>query len=79
MGETDGAKMAYERALSFNPNSVQAMIAISCILRANDQFQPAVEYLHQIIRIDPLNGETWSSLGEYHNFHATFSPKTVAN
>ena len=63
MGELDGAIAAYERAMSFNQWSVPAMLAISCILRSKDQFTAAVEYLRQIIKIDPANGEVWSSLG----------------
>ncbi|KAK5116402.1 hypothetical protein LTR62_007949 [Meristemomyces frigidus] len=63
MGELDGAIQAYERAMSFNQWSVPAMLSISCILRSKDQFTAAVEYLRQIIKIDPTNGEVWSSLG----------------
>ncbi|KAK3669581.1 glucose repression mediator protein [Recurvomyces mirabilis] len=63
MGELDGATQCYERAMSFNQWSVPAMLSISCILRSKDQFTAAVEYLRQIIKIDPTNGEVWSSLG----------------
>ena len=63
MGELDGATQAYERAMNFNQWSVPAMLAISCILRSKDQFTAAVEYLRQIIKIEPANGEVWSSLG----------------
>lgn len=63
MGELDGATQAYERAMNFNRWSVPAMLAISCILRSKDQFTAAVEYLRQIIKIEPNNGEVWSSLG----------------
>lgn len=63
MGELDGATQAHERAMNFNQWSVPAMLAISCILRSKDQFTAAVEYLRQIIKIEPANGEVWSSLG----------------
>lgn len=63
MGELDGATQAYERAMTFNQRSVPAMLAISCILRAKDQFTAAVEYLRQILIVEPTNGEVWSSLG----------------
>lgn len=63
MGELDGAIQSYERALTFNTWSVRAMLAISCILRSKDQFTSAVEYLRQIIKVEPNNGEVWSSLG----------------
>jgi tetratricopeptide (TPR) repeat protein len=39
------------------------MLAISCILRAKDQFTAAVEYLRNILIVEPTNGEVWSSLG----------------
>jgi tetratricopeptide (TPR) repeat protein len=68
MGELDSATQAYERALSFNHASVQALLAISCILRSKDQFPAAVEYLKQIIRIEQNNGEVWSSLGLFTPF-----------
>jgi len=64
MGELESATQSYERALSFNQNSVRALIAISCILRAKDQFPAAVEYLRQILRIEQNNGDVWSSLGK---------------
>lgn len=63
MGELDGATQSYERALTFNPRSVPAMLAISCLLRAKDQFTAAVEYLRNILMVEPSNGEVWSSLG----------------
>lgn len=63
MGELDGATQAYERAMNFNQWSVPAMLAISCILRSKDQFTAAVEYLRQILKVEPTNGEVWSSLG----------------
>lgn len=64
MGEFESATQAYERALNFNGNSVRALNAISAILRSKDQFPAAVEYLRQILRIEPNNGEVWSSLGK---------------
>ena len=48
MGELDGATQSYERAMTFNQRSVPAMLAISCILRAKDQFTAAVEYLRSL-------------------------------
>lgn len=63
MNDMDGAMAAYERAMSHNRSSIQAMLAISCILRSRDQFTAAVEYLKQIIAIDQNEGEVWSSLG----------------
>ncbi|KAK2756777.1 glucose repression mediator protein [Arachnomyces sp. PD_36] len=63
MGDLDGAMSAYEQALRHNQWSIPAMNAISCILRTREQFQKAIEYLQNILKLDPQNGETWGSLG----------------
>jgi tetratricopeptide (TPR) repeat protein len=63
MGDLDGAIQAYEQALRHNWRSVQAMNAISIILRAKEHFPKAVEYLQSILKIDGTNGEVWGSLG----------------
>lgn len=64
MGDPEGAIQAYEQALRHNQWSIAAMNAISSILRAKEQFHKAVEYLQNILKLDPNNGETWGSLGE---------------
>ncbi|KAI1083730.1 hypothetical protein F5B20DRAFT_525194 [Whalleya microplaca] len=63
LGNFDEAMIAYEHALSANPNSVPAMNAISLILRTREDFHKAVEYLQAILKIDQNNGEVWGSLG----------------
>lgn len=63
LGNLDEAMGAYERALVANPQSVQAMNAISLILRTREDFHKAVEYLQAILKIDGNNGEVWGSLG----------------
>lgn len=57
---------AYEQALRHNQWSISAMNAISCILRTKEQFPKAIEYLQNILKLDPSNGETWGSLGHCH-------------
>lgn len=54
---------AYERALHANQRSIPAMNAISCILRTQEQFHKAVEYLQSILKLDGNNGDVWGSLG----------------
>jgi glucose repression mediator protein len=66
MGDLDGAMNAYEQALRHNQWSIAAMNAISCILRTKEQFPKAIEYLQNILKLDPTNGETWGSLGHCH-------------
>lgn len=66
MGDLDGAMNSYEQALRHNQWSIQAMNAISCILRTKEQFPKAIEYLENILKLDPTNGETWGSLGHCH-------------
>ena len=65
MGDIDGAINAYEQALRHNQYSIQAMNAISCILRTKENFPRAVEYLQAILKLDGTNGEVWGSLGEF--------------
>ena len=63
-GDPDGALFAYEQALRHNYQSIQALNAISCILRTKENFPRAVEYLQTILKLDQANGEVWGSLGE---------------
>jgi glucose repression mediator protein len=63
MGQLDDAMAAYEHALRANPRSIPAMNAISSILRAQEHFQRAVEYLQNILKLDQNNGDVWGSLG----------------
>jgi glucose repression mediator protein len=66
MGDLEGAMNAYEQALRHNQWSIPAMNAISCILRTKEQFPKAIEYLQNILKLDPSSGETWGSLGHCH-------------
>ncbi|PYH74657.1 putative transcriptional corepressor Cyc8 [Aspergillus vadensis CBS 113365] len=66
IGDLDGAMNAYEQALRHNQWSIPAMNAISCILRTKEQFPKAIEYLQNILKLDPTSGETWGSLGHCH-------------
>ncbi|KAK3315113.1 hypothetical protein B0H66DRAFT_334277 [Apodospora peruviana] len=63
VGNLDDAMAAYERALSLNPTSIQAMNAISLVLRTREEFAKAADYLQAILKIEPNNGEAWGSLG----------------
>lgn len=64
MGDLEGAVNAYEQAMRHNQFSIQAMNAISCILRTKENFPRAVEYLQGILKLDGTNGEVWGSLGK---------------
>jgi glucose repression mediator protein len=72
---------AYEHALRANPRSIPAMSAISTILRTQEHFPKAVEYLNQILKLDPANGDCWGSLGELHSSanyeHVTKNNRTL--
>ncbi|CAG8980812.1 hypothetical protein HYALB_00003738 [Hymenoscyphus albidus] len=63
MGSLDEAMGAYEHALRSNPRSIPALNAISAILRTQEQFPKAVEYLQNILKLDGNNGDVWGSLG----------------
>lgn len=64
MGNLDGALDAYQHALRHNQYSVPAMSAVSGIYRTKEEFPKAIEFLQNILKIDPQSGESWSSLGE---------------
>lgn len=64
LNNLDEAIAAYECALRANPRSISAMNAISCILRTQEHFHKAVDYLQNILKLDSNNGEVWGSLGE---------------
>lgn len=63
MGNLDEAMSAYEQALRANSRSIPAMNAISSILRAQEHFHKAVEYLQNILKLEVNNGDVWGSLG----------------
>ena len=71
MNDFDGALHAYDQALRHNFQSIQAMNAISCILRTKENFPKAVEYLQNILKLDNNNGEVWGSLGNRTSFRET--------
>lgn len=64
MGNSTEALQSYEHSLRHNPQSIRALTAISMVLRAREEFPKAAEYLHQVIKIDPNNGDAWGSLGK---------------
>lgn len=63
LGEHNEAMSAYEHALRANPQSIQAMSAISLILRHKEDFTKAIDFLQAILTIDKTHGETWGNLG----------------
>ena len=63
MGNSEEAIASYEHALRHNPRSIPAMSAISGILRHQEQFHKAVDYINNILKLDPNNGDIWGSLG----------------
>lgn len=63
VNQLDEALQSYEQALRINSNSIPAMNAIATILRAQEKHHQAVEYLNQILKLDPNNGDVWGSLG----------------
>jgi general transcriptional corepressor CYC8 len=64
MGAQEDAIYAYEQALRINPQAVNAMNAISVVLRGREEFPKAAEFLQAALKLDPNNGEAWGSLGK---------------
>ena len=63
LGDHEGALFAYEQALRHNQWSTQTLNAISCILRTKEKYPEAMEYLKNILKVEPANGEAWGNLG----------------
>lgn len=63
MGNYEAAVSAYNRALHFNQFSVDALHAIASVLRTEEKYDQAVEYIESIIKLDHTDGESWSHLG----------------
>lgn len=64
LGDHEGALFAYEQALRHNQWSTQTLNAISCILRTKEKYPEAMEYLKNILKVEPANGEAWGNLGK---------------
>lgn len=79
IGNLDEAIGAYEHALRANPRSVPAMNSISAILRTQEHFHKAVDYLNQILKLEPNNGDVWGSLGKYHISGINVSNRSCTN
>ena len=65
MGDLDSAVQSYESAIRHNRYCITAMNQISAIYRTKENFPKAVEYLQEILKLDPNNGEVMGSLGVY--------------
>lgn len=64
MAHNPQALEAYKRAHSHDKQNVDALRCIASILRTEDQYESAIEYIRQILQLCPTDGESWSSLGE---------------
>ena len=64
MGCTEMALNSYDRSLHFDRYSVETLHAIAELLRTEDKYDQAVEYLESILRVDNGDGASWSHLGE---------------
>jgi tetratricopeptide (TPR) repeat protein len=64
LGDHEGALFAYEQALRHNQWSTGTLNAISCILRTKEKYPEAMEYLKNILKVEPANGEAWGNLGK---------------
>jgi glucose repression mediator protein len=63
MTQNAQAMECYQNALRHNRNSIDALRAIAAILRTDDKYEQAVEYIRSILSLNPADGESWSSLG----------------
>ena len=63
MTHNQQALESYQRALFHNKNSIDALRAVASILRTEDKYEAAVDYIRTILQLNPADGESWSSLG----------------
>jgi glucose repression mediator protein len=63
MTQNAQAMECYQNALRHNRNSIEALRAVASILRAEDKYEQAVEFIRNILALNPADGESWSSLG----------------
>lgn len=54
---------SYHQVLRYDKANVSALRGIASILRSEDKYDQAVEYIKNIIAAVPNDGESWSSLG----------------
>ena len=69
MGNNEAALGAYNRVLHFNQFSLEALQAIAAVLRAEEKYDQAVEYIDSILKLDHTDGESWSHLGKLQCSH----------
>jgi general transcriptional corepressor CYC8 len=62
-GDLDNALYAYEQALRHDQWSTRNLNAISSILRAREKYPEAMEFLKNVLKVEPSNGEAWGNLG----------------
>ena len=55
---------AYQRTLSYNKDNVDALRAIAGVLRAEDKYEEAIEYIKALLLINDRDGEAHSSIGK---------------
>lgn len=65
MTHNQQALESYQRALFHNKNSIEALRAVASILRTEDKYEAAVDYIRTILQLNPADGESWSSLGMF--------------
>ena len=63
MHDVESAQHSYEQALKFNPWSLAALQGTASVLRSQDKFTLAADYLRTVTKIDPNNGDAWGHLG----------------
>lgn len=63
MSNNQVALDAYHAVLKWDKWNIPALRGIAGILRSEDKFDQAVDYIRSILGVQPSDGESWSSLG----------------
>jgi tetratricopeptide (TPR) repeat protein len=62
-GEADAAVVAYEQALTLDPNYFKALVNLALMYDDLQQYPKAIETLERAAQIDSTNADVWSHLG----------------
>ncbi|MEZ7879541.1 MAG: sulfotransferase [Rhodospirillales bacterium] len=68
LGDTVGARIAYETALDLDPNFIPALTNLALLEGQSGARELALEYYHKILLLHPTDGEIYSDLSRFKKF-----------
>ena len=68
LGDTVGARIAYETALDLDPNFIPALTNLALLEGQSGARELALEYYHKILLLHPTDGEIYSDLSRFKKY-----------